>query len=187
MNSLHIGYKKTVECFLRSGLIGDIGHISCMDRRRSGPHADSQDFGVDELTRRAASQLTEIAKLLNLPATEVIARFKRERSGTNTQIFLFLGATCGVHYSASNRADVDEHMLWVEGSKGSIRTNGPSIWWRLRGSPVFLPVSIPFLSSLRKTRIDERSVRHLVSAIEQSQSQNAAVPITLPSTSGSSG
>ena len=68
MNSLPIGYKKTVECFLRSGLIGDIGHISCMDRRRSGRHANSQDSGFDELTRRAATQLTEIAKLLNFPA-----------------------------------------------------------------------------------------------------------------------
>ena len=187
MNSLHIGYKKTIDRFLRSGLIGDIGHVSCMDNRRSVPHADSQDSGVDELTVRAASQLTEIAKLLILPATEVIARFKRERSGTNTHIFLSLGDKCGVHYSASNRADVDEHMLWVEGSKGSLRTNGPSIWWRKRGWPIFVPVSFPFLSGWSKTRIDEHLVSNLVAAIEKSQSQNVAVPITTQATSGAGG
>ncbi len=121
--------------FLDSGRLGPIGHISCSDSRAAGKEAGSS---TAQLLRHGGGHLEEVCRLLGTAAHNVMAR--SDDANGIAQAYLELDGGLHVHYSGSMSASADSHCLWIEGAKGSLRTDGASVWWRKRGWRFFVPV-----------------------------------------------
>lgn len=126
---------KVLRKFLDSGRLGPIGHISCSDSRAAGKEAGSS---TAQLLRHGGGHLEEVCRLLGASAHNVMARSDDENG--IAQAYLELDGGLHVHYSGSMSASADTHCLWIEGAKGSLRTDGSSVWWRKRGWRFFVPV-----------------------------------------------
>ncbi len=126
---------KVLRGFLDSGRLGPIGHISCADSRAAGAEAGSS---TAQLLRFGGGHLEEVCRLLGASAHNVMARSDDENG--IAQAYLELDGGLHVHYSGSMSASADSRCLWIEGAKGSLRTNGASVWWRKRGWRFFVPV-----------------------------------------------
>lgn len=131
--------RKAIDRFLNSGRIGDIGHISCIDRRMGG-----------EIVSTGASQLSQICDLLGRSPISVTARETNDGGRDCLQVFLQLDEHTVIHYFATNDDDPCGHELWIEGSGGSLKTDGNSVWWRKRGWPKFIPVRIGIFGARSK-------------------------------------
>ena len=127
--------EKVLRGFLGSGRLGPIGHISCSDSRAAGEQAAS---GAGQLIRYGGGHLEEICSLLGASAHNVMAR--TDDRAAMAQAYLELDGGLHVHYSGAMNASTDSHCLWIEGAKGSLRTDGASVWWRKRGWRFFVPV-----------------------------------------------
>jgi len=132
---------RMVRRFLQSERLGAIGLVSCIDRRSRSANAKHAVGEGSQLGRFGASQLLEICDLFDSPPLNVMARVTgMAGAGSYTEAYLELRDRTHIHYFGSLDAGIDEHTLWIEGTKGSLRTNGRSVWWRKRGWPVFVPV-----------------------------------------------
>jgi len=110
-----------------------------------------------------------ICELLGLEAASVTARSKRDSRITSLQAFLKIDEQIGIHYFATFDDGPTEHELWIEGSEGSLRTDGNSVWWRKRGWPVFLPTRIGLLGSSSDTTSPVEAHSDLIAAILKSE------------------
>ncbi len=126
---------KVLRGFLDSGRLGPIGHISCSDNRAAGDEARSS---TTQLLRHGGGHLEEVCRLFGASAHNVMAR--SDDANGIAQAYLELDGGLHVHYSGSMSASADSHCLWIEGAKGSLRTDGASVWWRKRGWHFFVPV-----------------------------------------------
>ena len=157
--------RKTIHRFLRADRIGAIGHISCVDRRLCAPGSSD-----DNLLAEGASQLTEICDLLGHTPASVTARTTHNDRAISLQVFLRLDEQIGIHYFATFDDDPCGHQLWIEGSSGSLRTDGNSVWWRKRGWPKFLPARIGLFGARSKSSAQHALNEELAQAIVNSAS-----------------
>ena len=126
---------KVLRRFLDSGRLGSIGHISCSDSRAADDEAGSS---TPQFLRHGGGHLEEVCRLLGASTHNVMARSDQENG--IAQAYLELDGGLHIHYSGSMSASTDSHCLWIEGAKGSLRTDGASVWWRKRGWRFFVPV-----------------------------------------------
>ena len=143
------GASATLRRFLASGRLGPIGHLSCDDRRTGAP--GSGDGGRYWLSR-GGPLLAQVCALLGTGARDVMARIDDDHGVTEAYVETLRGIH--VHYSGGWRALADSHCLWIEGAKGSLRTDGGQVWWRNRGWRFFVPVRLggtPGAATLRAT------------------------------------
>ncbi|MGI9220164.1 MAG: hypothetical protein ACR2QS_03905 [Woeseiaceae bacterium] len=164
--------RKAVDRFLKSGRIGSIGHISCIDRR---PLASQEAVGTAHYARVGASQLAALCELLDRSPMLVTARTREEAGAASLQVFLQLDEQTRVHYFATFDAAPAEHQLWIEGSDGSLQTNGNSVWWRKRGWPKFIPTRIGLLSARSEMPAADPVGDSLTAAIVDSISRQETV------------
>jgi hypothetical protein len=163
--------RKAINRFLKNDRLGSIGHISCVDR---GSRAAELSDGLAALSAR---RLTSICALLDASPTSVIARSSNNDRVSSLQAFLHFGEQGGVHYFATTDDGPAETELWIEGTEGSLRTDGNSVWWRKRGWPVFIPTRIG-LFGVRASSKSGPAEADLASAIEKSVNGGGIVDLT---------
>ena len=167
---------KTIERFLRGGRVGAIGHISCTDRRPQAQARSSTERLHEELAATGAAHLAEICKLVGGTAASIVARSTEKERSASLQIFLQLHEENSIHYFATSESDYCDHQLWIEGTKGSLRTDGKSVWWRKRGWPIFIPVRIGLFGGPSKAS-SANVPAELATAIRNSAQAREAVDV----------
>ena len=162
--------RKAINRFLQQDRIGAIGHISCVDRRpRIAESADIAAMG--------ASSLEEICDLLGYEPTAVTVQSQRNERVTSLQAFLHVSSQTGIHYFATFGDSPREHELWIEGSKGSLRTDGNSVWWRKRGWPVFIPTRIGLFGIASRSPSKSGRDSQLAAALRKSECDRNTVSV----------
>jgi hypothetical protein len=122
---------------LSSGHLGHVGHVACVDQRA--------EPWRDQLSLFAQNHM---AALIELFSAELISVMVRTGSGSNqpraTEAFLEMGNGVHIHYTGTTNAPGNEHWLWLEGSKASLKTDTKRVWWRKKSWPVFVLVQPGF-------------------------------------------
>ena len=125
-----------------SGRLGGIGHVSCIDQAKSDGVGDGQSPHV---STTGFEQFHALRRLFAVLPRKVMARLgPGPGSKDRTEAFLEFDGGLHVHYSGYTGAQRSSHELWVEGSEGSVRTDGNAVWWRKRGWRFFLPLKFGF-------------------------------------------
>ena len=169
--------RKAINRFLKRDRVGEIGHISCIDRRsRTSGLSDNNDLAKD-LAAASASRLVDICELLAQKPTSVTARSTHNDRVTCLQAFVKINEQIGIHYFATIDDGPCEHELWIEGSKGSLRTDGAWVWWRKRGWPVFIPTRIGLFGAPSDTYSQLALVDELALAIVRSAGGEGTVSV----------
>lgn len=169
--------RKAIGRFLRQDRIGAIGHVSCVDRRSRAAGLTAAGSELKDLAAVSASQLTGICALLGLTPNSVTARSTHNDRITSLQAFLKINEQVGVHYFATEGAGPSEHELWIEGAKGSLRTDGNSVWWRKGGWPVFVPIRIGIVGVPAESKSQLADYKDMTAAIERSAGGEGTVSI----------
>jgi predicted dehydrogenase len=131
---------------VQAGKVGTITHVSCLDRRsRPASGNDLAHGDYPQLWDVAAQHFDSLRAVLAANPVSVMARCgnapgSEYRHGSTTEALLEMDGNVHVQYHGSLTANRDEHVLWIEGQAGVLRTDGVRIWWRKRGWPVFLPI-----------------------------------------------
>lgn len=120
--------------FLDSGRLGSIGHVACSDRHT---------VAVADPLLTAYRHFDDATRLLGVEPRTVMARLRSGPDGrAMVEAYLEMSEGIHIHYSAVSGAQANAHSLWIEGSAGSLRTDGARVWWRKQGWPVFVPVRV---------------------------------------------
>jgi predicted dehydrogenase len=128
------------------GKVGTITHVSCMDRRsRLARGSEPTRAEYSQVVDVAAHHFDSLRAVLGVNPVNVMARCGSAPSGehgqrSRTEALLEMERNIHLQYHGSLTPDRDEHLLWIEGDTGVLRTDGVRIWWRKRGWPVFLPI-----------------------------------------------
>ncbi len=169
--------RKAINRFLHKERIGAIGHISCIDRRsRIAESPDENDLATG-VAVASADRLAGICDLLGHEPVSVTAKSTSNDRVTSLQAFLQVNAQFGIHYFATFDEGPREHELWIEGSEGSLRTDGNSVWWRKRGWPVFIPTRIGLFGAASTSRSEDAGDSQLVAAILKSERDRETVSL----------
>ena len=169
--------RKSINRFLLNGRLGDIGHISCIDRRTSQTSGPDANAALDELAGVTTGYLADICQLLAHDPVSVMASYSQRDGMANLQAFLATDGAVDVHFFATSGDYCDEHELWLEGSQGSLRTDGNRVWWRKRGWPVFIPVRFGWFGGGRSTRAGDVPAGGLADAIIRSAERHTPCAI----------
>lgn len=144
------GCSKLVQGFLSTDRLGAIGHVSCVDYRRSNSGGSNVLGNLAQFSQFGSRHLDAVCRLFGTEAKSIIARFDdRSKNGANTEAYLELNSGVHVQYFGSINSAASEHVLWIEGAKGSLRTDGKSVWWRKRGWRFFAPIRYGLLPTKR--------------------------------------
>lgn len=122
--------------------VGVVSHVSYVDRRPPPAAGDGTgDHPYGQLTSFALDHFESLRRLFGQEPVRIMARCGRLpwREGATTEAFLELEDNTHVQYYGSTAASREERSVWIEGSRGSLRLDGPGIWWRRRGWPRFVP------------------------------------------------
>jgi len=169
--------RKAINRFLHKNRIGAIGHISCIDRRSCIAEAPNENTLATDIAAASAGCLAGICDLLGYEPASVTARLTHNDRVTSLQAFLHVNSQIGIHYFATFDDGPREHELWIEGSEGSLRTDGNSVWWRKRGWPVFIPTRIGLFGATSKSRSGGVGDSQLVAAILKSEHDRETVSL----------
>ncbi len=127
------------------GKVGRISHVSYSDRRLwSDLDGNTADVPYLQLTRFGLDNLESLRSLFPGNPLRVMARCSRAPWSsaapcTTTEVFLELEGNIHVQYFGSATSSRREQSLWIEGDRGSLRSDGAAVWWRKRGWPRFVP------------------------------------------------
>jgi len=169
--------RKAINRFLHKDRLGAIGHISCIDRCSRIAESPDENGLATDVAAATAGRLAGICALLGYEPASVTARLTRNDRVTSLQAFLQVNAQTGIHYFATFDDGPREHELWIEGSEGSLRTDGNSVWWRKRGWPVFIPTRIGLFGAATKSRSDDTGDSRLLTAILKSEHDRETVSL----------
>ena len=161
--------RKAIDRFLKKGRIGAIGHVSCIDRQPR--------IAANDIAAASAGRLEGICNLLGQEPAAVTARSRQNERVTSLQACLQVNSQTSIHYFATFGDGPQEHELWIEGSEGSLRTNGSSVWWRKRGWPVFIPARIGLFGAASKPLSEYAGDGQLVAAILKSERDRETVSL----------
>ncbi len=161
--------RKAIDRFLKNGRIGEIGHISCIDR--------GSRIAANDIATASAGRLEGICNLLGQEPAAVTVRSQHNDRVASLQAFLQVDTQVSIHYFATFDDGLAEHELWIEGSKGSLRTNGNSVWWRKQGWPVFIPTRIGLFGSLANATSQAVAGGTLTAAIRKSDRDRETVSL----------
>jgi hypothetical protein len=167
--------RKAINRFLQKHRIGAIGHISCIDRRSRISDSPGENGLATDIAAASADRLAEICDLLGYEPASVTVQSQRNERVTSLQAFLQVNSQTGIHYFATFGDGPREHELWIEGSEGSLRTDGNSVWWRKRGWPVFIPTRIGLFGTASKSRSEGVGGSQLVAAMLKSERDRETV------------
>lgn len=158
---------------LGSGRLGGIGHVSCIDQAEAAGRGDGQSLHV---STRGFAHFHALRRLFAVLPRKVMARLGPGPGPKDcTEAFLEFDGGLHVHYSGYAGARRGAHELWVEGSEGSVRTDGNAVWWRKRGWRFFLPLKFGVIPDLQ----DAAEARATLDAVAATRRGAAAVPADL--------
>jgi predicted dehydrogenase len=158
--------KKTVQRFLRAGRLGALGHVSYIDESRAlSGAADSASLA----TLHAFEAFESLQEVLGLAAVSVMARMSASHPCA-VEAFLEMEQGVHVHYYGRLGAAADSRSLWLEGSRGSLKTDGAAVAWRKRGWRFFVPVRV----AISRGRSDARAARRCLDGVLDGTLANGA-------------
>ena len=134
--------KQTLKRFVSSGRLGALGHVSCIDHREFPRQSNATGADSDstvQLSLFACDSFEALRRILGVAPVNVTAR-SSSTEGTKTEAFLEMEKGIHIHYFGVVGAVANTRSLWLEGSEGSLRTDGAGVWWRKRGWRFFVPV-----------------------------------------------
>jgi hypothetical protein len=169
--------RKAINRFLKKGRIGAIGHVSCIDRQPRIAASSGDTDPVSDIATSCAGGISEIYELLGQEPVSVTVRSRQNERVTSLQAFLQVNSQISIHYFATFGDGPREHELWIEGSEGSLRTDGNSVWWRKRGWPVFIPTRIGIFGAASKPLSECAGDGQLVAAILRSERDRETVSL----------
>jgi predicted dehydrogenase len=152
---------RTLQALVRNGTVGTVTHVSCIDRRsRRVRNDDLATAAYPQLLDKGAHHFDSLRSILGVNPVTVMASCSKEpwseyQHGSTTEAALEMESNIHVQYHGSLTANRDEHLLWIDGDKGVVRTNGSHVWWRKRGWPFFVPIRsrrVPAGDSLESQR-----------------------------------
>lgn len=118
--------------------LGGIGHVSCIDEAVSSGEGGGQS---SQVSARAFAHFHALQRLFGIAPKKIMARLgSGPGSQSSTEAFIELENGLHIHYSGYLGAPRNEHQLWIEGTEGSVRTDGRAVWWRKRGWRFFMPL-----------------------------------------------
>lgn len=130
--------ERALQRLIGSRRLGGIGHVSCIDAAVSPGEGGGQS---SQLSARAFTHFQALQRLFGVSPKKIMARLGSEPgSQSSTEAFIELDNGLHVHYSGYLGAPRNEHQLWIEGTEGSVRTDGSAVWWRKRGWRFFMPL-----------------------------------------------
>jgi predicted dehydrogenase len=124
------------------GKVGTITDVSYRDQRPWRIDGVAPDAPYAQLACAGLHHIESLSELLAAKPVRIAARcggpaWRKDPRGATTEVFLELENNIHAQYFvASGRA---ERELWIEGSRGSLRSDGRVTWWRKRGWPRFAP------------------------------------------------
>ncbi|MEO8464106.1 MAG: hypothetical protein ABI640_02105 [Gammaproteobacteria bacterium] len=126
--------------FLTTGRLGAIGHVSCVDHRSSAGNASSPEAST-QLVSVGCGHLMSVQALVATRPLNVMAELTaRSPQDVSTAAFVELEQGVHIQYFGSVGSGPDHHELWIEGTGGSLRTDGGNVLWRKRGWRFFVPL-----------------------------------------------
>ncbi len=126
------------------GKIGAITDVSYRDQRPWRIDDVAPDAPYAQLTGAGLHHIESLGELLAAKPVRVAARcggppWRKDPRGATTEVFLELENDIHAQYFGSVASGRAERELWIEGSRGSLRSDGRVTWWRKRGWPRFAP------------------------------------------------
>jgi predicted dehydrogenase len=141
--------------FLASRKLGAVGHVSCIDHRR----AAADDLGSDasaQLLSTGCGHILSVQTLLGARPLSVMAQLSTQSpQRASTAAFVELEKGLHIQYFGSIGPEPSHHELWIEGTGGSLITDGGNVSWRKRGWRFFVPLRL----SLGSVDDDEHGAR----------------------------
>lgn len=130
----------TLRGFIASGRLGVVGHVACIDYAPAAP-LERVTGGRGYLAASGAGLLAEILQVLGANPVGVMAQLPAGGpAALAAQAYVETSAGVDIHYAGHLRAGAAMQELWIEGSGGSLRSDGRFVWWRKRGWRFFVPV-----------------------------------------------
>ena len=118
--------------------LGGIGHVSCIDAAVSPGEGGGPS---SQVSARGFAHFQALQRLFGVAPKKIMARLgSGSGSHSSTEAFIEFDNGLHVHYSGYLGAPRNEHQLWIEGTEGSVRTDGRAVWWRKRGWRFFMPL-----------------------------------------------
>lgn len=138
--------ERTLREFVREGKVGNITHVSCVDRRMrpvKGNFLARVDY--PQVLDVGAHHFDSLRSMLGVNPVSVMARcgntpWSEYRHGSTTEALIEMEHDVHVQYYGSLTANRYEHELWIEGDKGVLWTDRSRLWWRKRGWKFFVPI-----------------------------------------------
>ncbi len=138
--------ERTLQQLVRDGKVGNITHVSCVDRRLRAAKGNFLGY-VDyaQVLDVGAHHFDSLRCILGVNPVSMMARCSKApwseyRHGSTTEALIEMEDSVHVQYYGSLTANRYEHELWIEGDKGVLWTDRSRIWWRKRGWKFFMPI-----------------------------------------------
>jgi predicted dehydrogenase len=131
--------EKLVRRYIGSGRLGHVGHVSCIDHRSVAASA-STDRRFAQLVGHAAGDFGALQRLFGPPRMAMARLSATAAHFQSTAAFLSFADGLHVQYFGSIGPGKSTNALWIEGSGGSLKTDGRIVLWRKRGWRFFAPI-----------------------------------------------
>lgn len=138
--------ERTLQHLVRSGRLGTITHVSCMDHQ-AYPSASLREVGREYVQAQWAGvhHFDSLRAILNAQPVCVMARcysapWSTYPHGATTEALFEMTDNIHVQYYGSLTSSRLAHALWLEGDKGVLWTDRRRVWWRKRGWRFFMPL-----------------------------------------------
>lgn len=171
--------RKAINRFLRSGRLGEMGHVSCVVRLPGTGRDSDSEVTRNRLANEAADHLAEVCEMFGWIPESVMASYASRDGAAFLQVFLLTQDSVDLHCFVGAGDSRDEHELWLEGSQSSLRTDGNRVLWRNRGWPVFVPVRFGLFGRGRKSLSDGSQNPQIADAVSRAAEARAICPVAL--------
>jgi predicted dehydrogenase len=117
------------------GKVGTITDVSYRDQRPWRIDGVAPDAPYAQLACAGLHHIESLSELLAAKPVRIAARcggpaWRKDPRGATTEVFLELENNIHAQYFGSVASGRAERELWIEGSRGSLRSDGRVTWWR---------------------------------------------------------
>lgn len=142
--------ERTVRKLVQEGRLGEIAHVTFIDRRRmpshtQGPWMATLDY--PQLQEIAVHHFDSLRSFFHRRPLNIMARvwnppWSDYRQGACTEAFIEMEGGLHVQYLGTLTSHRFAYSVWIEGERGVVWTNRKWVLWRSRGKRFFWPVKL---------------------------------------------
>lgn len=138
--------ERTVREVIRGGLLGPLTSVTCHARRcRPGAGTSLEDVPYAQVLETGVHHFDSLRSMLGRNAVSIVARVANTagsgyQHGAISTALIDMDDGVPIEYLGTLTSHRDEYHLRVEGTHGSLATDGQRVWWRRKGRRFFWPV-----------------------------------------------